>query len=135
ALPIERVLSDRFHKQINRFSIAEVGNLISNQETAGRILVDMIPLLAWSMGAKYLICTVTPKVQRMMEACQIVFEPLIMATPEGLTDRGKKDWGTYYSEQPVTGFIRIDPKRSRFAELTMKASFHLPIEESMRAAP
>jgi len=123
AEPIEVILSRRFEKSIDRSTIAEIGSLVSHHLTAGIIMVNMIPLLAWCMGGHYLLCTVTPRVREMMESCQIVFEPLLAADPQRLADEGGKNWGSYYSKQPVTGFIRVDPQRSRFAALTLNTMF------------
>ncbi|MCV4284082.1 thermostable hemolysin [Pseudomonas capsici] len=127
--PIQEILSERQGKQIDRSSIAEIGNLISHHVTAGVIMVNMIPLLAWSMGAQYLLCTVTPRVQKMMESCQIVFEPLLTADPARLADDTGKKWGSYYSKRPVTGFIKVDPQRSRFAAMPLGTQFtHAPAQ-------
>lgn len=136
AEPIEVILSRRFEKSIDRSTIAEIGSLVSHHLTAGIIMVNMIPLLAWCMGAHYLLCTVTPRVREMMESCQIVFEPLLVADPQRLADEGGKNWGSYYSKQPVTGFIRVDPQRSRFAALTLNTMFTQSMTElPVRAQP
>ena len=132
--PIEQILSDRFGKNVDRANIAEIGSLTSHHVTAGMILVNMIPLLAWCMGAHYLLCTVTPHVRRMMESCQIEFSPLLTADPDCLREDGA-NWGSYYAQQPVTGFIRVDPKRSRFAAMTLSTLFtHTPAEFPRRAS-
>jgi len=134
--PIEEILSQRFEKTIERSNIVEIGNLISHHLTAGMILVNMIPLFSWCMGGHYLLCTVTPRVRQMMESCQIDFEPLLTADPARLADDGGKNWGSYYAKKPVTGFIRVDPKRSRFAAMTLSTSFtQLPGETLARAQP
>jgi hypothetical protein len=72
----------------------------------------------------------------MMESCQIDFEPLLTADPQRLADDGGKNWGTYYSKLPVTGFIRVDPKRSRFAAMTLGTLFtQLSTDLPARAQP
>ena len=125
--PIEAILHKRYGKEIERSNIAEIGSLTSHHATAGMILVNMIPLLSWCMGAHYLLCTVTPRVIAMMEGCQIAFEPIEQANPERLTE-AKDIWGSYYDQVPVTGFIRVDPKRSRFAAMTVGTVFtHTPL--------
>lgn len=121
--PIEKILSERMEKTIDRSTIVEIGSLISHHLTAGTIMVNMIPLLAWCMGAHYLLCTVTPRVRKVMESCQIVFEPLLEADPQRLADNSGDNWGSYYAKNPVTGFIRVDPKRSRFAAMTLGTLF------------
>lgn len=127
--PIHEILSDLQGKPIERSSIAEIGSLISHHITAGVIMVNMIPLLAWCMGAQYLLCTVTPRVREMMESCQIVFEPLLTADPARLGENGGKNWGSYYAKRPVTGFIKVDPQRSRFAAMTLGTLFnHIPVQ-------
>lgn len=132
--PIEKILSERVEKPIDRSTIVEIGSLISHHLTAGMIMVNMIPLLAWCMGGHYLLCTVTPRVREMMENCQIDFEPLLTADPERLANAGGKNWGSYYSKMPVTGFIRVDPKRSRFAAMTLGTLFtQLPTDLPERA--
>lgn len=132
--PIDTILSERFEKPIDRSTIVEIGSLISHHLTAGMIMVNMIPLLAWCMGGHYLLCTVTPRVREMMESCQIDFEPLLTADPERLANDGGKNWGSYYSKMPVTGFIRVDPKRSRFAAMTLGTLFtQLPTDLPERA--
>lgn len=132
--PIDAILSQRFEKRIERSNIVEIGNLVSHHLTAGMILVNMIPLLAWCMGGHYLLCTVTPRVRQMMESCQIDFEPLLTADPARLADDGGKNWGSYYAKSPVTGFIRVDSQRSRFAAMTLNTSFtQLPRDGLARA--
>lgn len=134
--PIEKILSARLEKMIERSTIVEIGSLISHHVTAGTIMVNMIPLLAWCMGAHYLLCTVTPRVRKVMESCQIVFEPLLTADPDRLTNKNGADWGSYYSKLPVTGFIRVDPKRSRFASMTLGTLFtQLPEHQPARVQP
>ena len=108
--PIDTLLSERLEKPIERSSIVEIGSLISHHLTAGMIMVNMIPLLAWCMGGHYLLCTATPRVRQMMESCQIDFEPLLTADPKRLADDGGKNWGTYYSKLPVTGFTHLLPR-------------------------
>lgn len=131
--PIEQLLSERLEKPIERSTIVEIGSLVSHHLTAGMIMVNMIPLLAWCMGGHYLLCTVTPRVRQMMEDCQIVFEPLLDADPTRLANEGGKHWGSYYSKLPVTGFIRVDPKRSRFAAMTLGTLFtQLPTDVPAR---
>ncbi|MEH6559810.1 MAG: thermostable hemolysin [Marinobacter sp.] len=130
--PIEAILRARLGKELERSNIAEIGSLTSHHATAGMILVNMIPMLAWCMGAHYLLCTVTPQVIRMMEGCQIAFEPLEQADPDRLTE-AKELWGSYYDRVPVTGFIRVDPKRSRFAAITVETVFtHTPLAKPKR---
>lgn len=119
---IDTILLKKFGMEVERSSIAEIGNLTSDHFTAGMILVNMIPLLAWCMGAHYLLCTVTPRVIAMMEGCQIAFEPIEQADPDRL-DEAREIWGAYYDQAPVTGFIRVDPKRSRFAAMTVGTVF------------
>ncbi|GAJ23198.1 unnamed protein product, partial [marine sediment metagenome] len=58
------------------------------------------------------------------------------ADPARLGEEGGKNWGTYYSKLPVTGFIRVDPQRSRFAAMTLNTSFtQLPGDSLARAQP
>lgn len=120
--PIESILQTRLGKKAKRSHIAEIGTLTSRHTTAGTILVNMIPMLAWCMGARYLLCTVTPRVITMMEECQIPFEPIKHAESDRL-EEAEHSWGTYYNQTPVTGFIQVDPKRSRFAALTVGTVF------------
>ncbi|MCY1362884.1 Thermostable hemolysin [compost metagenome] len=134
ANPIENVLSLRSDREVERANIVEIGSLVSHHPTAGRILVNMIPMLAWCMGAQFLLCTATPRVRAMMASCQITFEPIEQADPSRL-DNSQESWGSYYEQRPVTGFIQVDPKRSRFAAMTVSTIFtHAPVDLPKRVS-
>lgn len=119
---VERTLSAKFGKTIDRTLIGECGSLTSLHATAGAILVNMVPMLAWCMGIHYLLVTVTPRVRQMMESCQIEFEPMFEADP-GKLDGDAEKWGKYYEQRPVTGVIPVDPRQSRFAAVTLSTLF------------
>ncbi len=120
--PIETAIQDIWRCQYNRNEIAEVGNLISFDKRASLSVIKLVPLLAWCMGAKALLCTITPKVAGLLNACDIRFEPICEADPAKV-DGGGEGWGSYYANKPTTGLIHTANHRELFQRLTTSMDF------------
>lgn len=105
--PIERILNSKLEKNINREEIVEIGALTSVSGGIGSLIVRKIPFLAKCLGAKYLLCTVTADVRKLMEFNNIKFVKICDSDNEKLKSE-KLNWGSYYDNQPETGYIVID---------------------------
>ncbi|MEO9382931.1 thermostable hemolysin [Chromobacterium phragmitis] len=120
--PIELLVREMWQREYYRSDIAEIGNLISNDKNASLSIIKLVPLLAWCMGAKALLCTVTPKVASLLKACDIEFEPICAADPAKVAG-GARAWGSYYDSHPVTGLIHVANHRALFHRLTTSMDF------------
>ena len=120
--PIELLTRETWQREYYRSDIAEIGNLISNDKNASVSIIKLVPLLAWCMGAKALLCTITPKVAGLLKACDIEFEPLCEADPSKVAG-GARAWGSYYESRPITGLIHVANHRALFHSLTTSMDF------------
>ncbi len=120
--PIETTIQERWRCEYGRSEIAEVGNLISIDKRASLSVIKLVPLLAWCMGAKALLCTITPKVAGLLNACDIRFEPVCEADPTKVNGDGR-EWGSYYASKPTTGLIHVANHRELFQRLTTSMDF------------
>lgn len=116
---IEYILAEELGLIISRSEIVEVGSLISNSAQAGSLLVRKIPLLSQCLGAKYLLCTVTEQVRHIMQMHNIKFHAICKANPDRLGTDEQANWGSYYKNNPMTGFIVVDVKSQGLEALDM----------------
>ncbi|MFC4161230.1 thermostable hemolysin [Chitinimonas lacunae] len=105
-LPVEQVARARLGVGYRREQIVEVGNLVACDPIAARLVVRMVPILAGSLGARLLFCTVTDRVRGLLNACRLPFVPVCAAAAERVGDPAR--WGRYYERAPQTGFIDLD---------------------------
>ncbi|MBB3061941.1 thermostable hemolysin [Microbulbifer rhizosphaerae] len=106
-LPIEIMLSEIEQKPIYRDDIVEVGSLASLSRQAGSELMMLIPLLVWCKGKKYILCTATSQLSRLLARLGIPFVPLQQAYGERLRGEDPLRWGNYYQNKPATGYINV----------------------------
>lgn len=105
-LPVEQAASAHFRRDYRRGEIVEVGSLAAADPGAARLLMRMMPILANQLGARLVLCTVTPRVRALLGACRLAFLPLCVA--DGGRVEKPQDWGRYYQEAPQTGFIDLE---------------------------
>ncbi|MBI0329795.1 thermostable hemolysin [Burkholderia plantarii] len=120
--PIESVIHDTWGVEYFRNEIAEIGNLISNDISASASVIKLVPLLAWCMGARALLCTVTTKVAGLLKNYDIQFEPICEADPARVAGAGHA-WGSYYANRPVTGLIHVADHRALLRHMTTSMDF------------
>lgn len=105
--PIERLIADIEKCEVKREDIVEVGSLASISKEAGSELMLLIPLLAWCMRKKYILCTATVPLCHLLARLGINFTPLGAATLSCLDEDHLGNWGTYYDHSPQAGYIDI----------------------------
>ncbi len=117
--PIERVISEREEIDVKRDLLIEVGSLAATGFGVAAELVRVLPILAWCMGTEYVITTATARVRGLCEKTGIYFSPLCLADSSRLDETAQKNWGRYYEEQPVTGYVRMSElSRTFFSDNT-----------------
>lgn len=119
---LDSIIQEQCHHRYARHEIAEIGSLVSNDKKASLTIIKMTPLLSWCIGAKVLVCTITPKVAGLLKICDIDFQPICLADPNRL-QTGPQNWGSYYDSSPSTGLIHVANHRALFQGLTSSLDF------------
>jgi len=65
------------------------------------------PVVAWCQGSRFVLLTVTATVAGYLERAGIHFHPIVAADPARLDSEILKRWGTYYENEPVTGYVDV----------------------------
>ncbi|WP_232247285.1 thermostable hemolysin [Kitasatospora azatica] len=120
--PIESAIAQRLGTPVDRDRVIEIGPL-AGHGGAGRELIRLTPIIAWSMGMEYLLCTVTGALRSSLERVGITFTPLGPADPDRIDPGQRAAWGSYYDQQPRTGFIELRALAPLFAEATGRYAF------------
>lgn len=106
-LSLEHVVHQVLGRHVSRHNIAEVGSLVSSGiEKAGQKLMEMMPLILFSLGFEVVLTTVTSKMREILRLCHIRFHPVAIATRGKLIEQADI-WGNYYSHDPLTGIIDV----------------------------
>ncbi|WP_437730218.1 thermostable hemolysin [Sorangium sp. So ce1335] len=134
--PIEQVISALERQPVSRDAIVEVGSLASIEHRAGTELIRAVPILAWCLGKKYILCTITANLKIIFDAVGLNFQPVRGADAARLGEGAQERWGSYYEQRPQTGYIRLDAIADMFARNTGRYRFSaldLRLEEQRRA--
>ncbi|MGK3992699.1 thermostable hemolysin [Sorangium sp. So ce1024] len=134
--PIEQVISALERRPASRDAIVEVGSLASVEHRAGTELVRVVPILAWCLGKRYILCTITANLKLIFDAVGLNFQPVRGADAARLGDGAHEKWGSYYDQRPQTGYIRLDAIAEVFSRSTGRYRFSaldLRLEEHRRA--
>ncbi|WP_191830421.1 thermostable hemolysin [Pseudomonas fluorescens] len=124
----EKILSGLETRRVERSTVAEIGSVASVNSAAGRCMFKMLSVVSWCLGARYLLCTSNPRSIQVMMQCKVNFVPICSADmnraprAEGIT------WGSYYDDQPITGYIRLNEMESHYRETMLHTEFHLQPE-------
>ncbi|WP_437630016.1 thermostable hemolysin [Sorangium sp. So ce854] len=134
--PIEQVISALERRPASRDAIVEVGSLASTEHRAGTELIRVVPILAWCLGKRYILCTVTADLKLIFDAVGLNFQPVRGADVARLGGGEQERWGSYYDQRPETGYIRLDAIAEVFSRSTGRYRFSaldLRLEEHRRA--
>ena len=104
--PIDRALSDRFGRTVERKSIVEVGNLSSMSCRAAFHLVTALPRLLTERGHRWIVFTATSAVRGILEQFNAPTIELAVAQRDRVAALGD-DWGRYYDNDPrvMAGYL------------------------------
>ncbi|WP_437814903.1 thermostable hemolysin [Sorangium sp. So ce1078] len=134
--PIEQTISRMERLPAGRDEIVEVGSLASVERRAGTELIRAVPILAWCLGKRYILCTITASLKLIFDAVGLNFQPIRGADADRLGAGTRDRWGSYYDQRPQTGYIRLDAIAEMFARNTGRYRFtalDLSLEEHRRA--
>ncbi len=102
---IQEVLERTGKYTVERNEIVEIGSLASRQVAAAAGLICVLPIIAWFLGMRAILCTTTAGLRKLLAYHHIPFVPLTEAHPERLPE-GER-WGNYYENSPLVGIIPL----------------------------
>ncbi len=104
--PIETVLSNRFHKAINRNQITEIGNLaVANPRNAGILIANIIQHNL-DIGVEWCVATAHHSLQNgLVKGGRDVYA-LQAADKSRLSAAEQATWGSYYDNAPQVVAVR-----------------------------
>ncbi|MER6346976.1 thermostable hemolysin [Streptomyces sp. NPDC001595] len=120
--PVERVLASVVDLAPERGEVVEVGPL-AGAGGAGGELIRLLPIIAWCQGKRFILATVTDKVERSMAGAGVPFMPLRQATTDWMDATARSSWGTYYDRSPITGVVPLDSIGHLINSLTGRYNF------------
>ncbi|WP_030346859.1 thermostable hemolysin [Streptomyces sp. NRRL S-1022] len=121
-VPVERVLASVVEAAPERDEVVEVGPLAGSGGAGGE-LIRLLPIIAWCQGKRFILATVTDKVERSMAGAGVPFLPLRQATTHWMDEVTRADWGTYYDRSPTTGVVPLDSIGRLINSLTGRYNF------------
>ncbi|MDH6579063.1 thermostable hemolysin [Kitasatospora sp. MAP5-34] len=121
--PIDVELERRFGVPVARDRVIEVGALASCCKGSGQEMIKITPVIAWTLGMEYILCTATSGLRESLETAGIDFTPLGDAEPDGLEPDERRAWGSYYERKPQVGVISLRVISPLFAQATGRYSF------------
>ncbi|MEO8491965.1 thermostable hemolysin [Pseudomonas sp.] len=106
--PIEDVLGALSRQTLLREQIVEIGSLASDDSHAAAEIIKALPIMAWFMGAKAILCTSTRRLRVLLKYHGIPLRVLGDADAGRLSDLELQQWGSYYAQSPQTGVILLE---------------------------
>lgn len=97
--PVEQQIAQFSNRPIDRSSLIEVGNLVVTKRAAGLILFLVVAAALAKANYEWMVFTVTPEVERLMQRLGFTPSYLVMADQSKL-ERNTTDWGCYYENAP-----------------------------------
>jgi hypothetical protein len=129
----QETLSTITNTHIERDCIAEVGSVASINPIAGQTLFNMLSVVTWCMGARYLLCTSTPRSIEVMGNCNVRFNKICNADPQRMTPKAEVEWGSYYDQTPITGYIKLGEMAHHYYETILKTVFQPQVQSGQAA--
>jgi hypothetical protein len=105
--PIESLIEQQAGAECSREDLAEFGSLASRSANAGFELVRHLPIVAWCQGSRFVLLTVTAGVASYLDRIGIHYQPIVAADPARLDLETRTRWGTYYDNEPTTGYVDV----------------------------
>ncbi|MEU8544123.1 thermostable hemolysin [Streptomyces sp. NPDC048717] len=125
---VEEAIAAHTGGPVDRGRVIEIGAL-AGPGGAGREMVRLIPIIAWTMGMEYILCTATEQLGTLFDRLGVNFTALGEADPGRLGPGEPATWGTYYDQRPVAGFIDLSRLSGLFAGSTGRYAFFAPVVE------
>lgn len=97
--PVEQAIAAQFGTPIDRMQVVEIGNLASDIPGLACSLFAVLACVLSLSGFRWVACTATPQVERMLGKLGLASMSVCPANPEQLAG-GSVDWGDYYASQP-----------------------------------
>ena len=103
----EAAIARALGRRASRSEIVEFGTFAAFDPGSAISLFELAPLFAWLQGARYVLMTAIPAVRELLRASGMRFQPLVAATPLALPAEDRAQWGSYYEQGPITGFLEL----------------------------
>lgn len=100
-------IKSKFDREIPRRAIIEIGPLSTYDPMLSVILMRIIPIITWLLGAEVLLVTATASLRRVLKHEKIQFHPLANARQERAPKTLGVNWGSYYETDPMTGLVSL----------------------------
>ncbi|WP_217561317.1 thermostable hemolysin [Streptomyces sp. GbtcB6] len=120
--PVERALAPVAGTVPERGEVVEVGPLAGGGG-AGSELIRVMPVIAWCQGKRFILATVTDRVEQAMTRAGVPFMPLRQADPDWMDEAARARWGSYYDRAPTTGVVPLDSIGPLVNSLTGRYTF------------
>jgi Thermostable hemolysin len=110
--PVEQAISRVFHTPVDRSQVVEIGNLAAVMPGIAPLLFAVLAIVLRDAGARWVVCTATPRVRTMLAGLRLPSRAICTADPVVLGD-DVRDWGSYYSSRPqvIAGDAEIAARR------------------------
>lgn len=104
---IEAAIADTGKYAVDRTEIVEIGSLASRHAAAASDLIRVLPIIAWFLGMRAILCTTTAGLRKLLDYHHIPFMALTEASSARLPEGERERWGSYYANSPLTGIISL----------------------------
>ncbi|MDQ0742474.1 MULTISPECIES: thermostable hemolysin [unclassified Pseudomonas] len=121
--PIEAVLASLSQQCLLREHIVEIGSLASDDSHAAAEIIKALPILAWFMGAKAILCTSTRRLRVLLKYHGIPLRIMGDAGADRLSELELRQWGSYYAQSPQTGVILLEECSHLFSQYCGRLKF------------
>lgn len=106
--PLDALIFQQTDHVLSRHQVVEIGSLASDNPNAAADFIRIVPIIAWLMGSKAILCTSTRRLRKLLAFHQIPFTMLAEASSTRLSPEEKVAWGSYYDQAPQTGVILLE---------------------------
>ncbi|MEY8712747.1 hypothetical protein A9B99_08210 [Mangrovibacter phragmitis] len=106
--PLDTLILQQTGQSLSRHQVVEIGSLASDNPNVAADLIRIVPIIAWLMGSKAILCTSTRRLRKLLAFHQIPFTMLAEASSTRLSPEEKAAWGSYYDQAPQTGVILLE---------------------------
>ncbi len=106
--PLDTLIFQQTGHVLSRHQVVEIGSLASDNPNAAADFIRIVPIIAWLMGSKAILCTSTRRLRKLLAFHQIPFTMLAEASSTRLSPEEKVAWGSYYDQAPQTGVILLE---------------------------
>lgn len=108
--PVERVLSRRLGRAVERTGLAEIGNVAARQPGDGCWLVGTIGAWLDGAGVEWAVFTATARLRALLARLGFALVELAVADPARVPG-GAAEWGRYYESDPRVAAVSFRAHR------------------------